>query len=280
MNYQNILLDVPYEKAGISHSDFQPKLTAYLQDVSADIPASQTRPAVIVCPGGGYEFTSDREAEPIALKYAAMGYHVFLLRYSVAPDEYPSAQLELAKTIYLARSHAKEWHIDPNGIIVTGFSAGGHLAASLACLWNQEEIYGPLGLTGEDIRPNGAILCYPVITSGPFAHRGSFVHLLGSRYDDLVDAMSLETRVGKQVPPVFLWHTVSDESVPVENTLLFLQALQKHGISYEAHLYPEGPHGLSLGNVLTSRSSKEQIPYLEDWILHAERWLRKTFPLG
>ena len=279
MNYQEFYLDIPYEKAGIKHSDFKAKLTTYLQDASELIPTSQKRPAVIVCPGGAYRFTCDREAEPIALKYAAMGYHAFVLRYSVAPDAFPSAQMELAQAIHLLRTNAEEWHVDPDQILVTGFSAGGHLAASLACLWNNEQIYGPLGLTAEDIKPNGAILCYPVITSGEFAHRESIQNLGGERYDELLDLLSLEKQVGPHVPPVFLWHTVADEAVPVENSLMFMTALQRAKVPFEAHLYPDGQHGLSLGDVTKNQYDDQQKPYIQNWINHVEKWLRTYFPL-
>lgn len=280
MFYREIELQIPYEKAGIVHSDYRAKLYAYVQEETDSIAVSHRRPAVIVCPGGGYAFTSDREAEPVALKYAAMGYHAFVLRYSVSPDVFPAPQLELAQAIYLVREHADEWHVNPDKIVVTGFSAGGHLAASLACLWNREELYGPLGRKAEDIRPNGAILCYPVISSGPFAHRDSFVKLLGDRYEELVDEMSLENQVGPHVPPVFIWHTVADELVPVENTLFFIQALQKHHVPFEAHLYPEGKHGLSLADPLTSTDESQLLPHIADWISLAEKWLRQLHPAG
>ena len=279
MKYQEIELQVPYEKAGICHSDYCPMLFAYVQEETDQIAASSRRPAVIVCQCVGYRFTSDREAEPVALKYAAMGYHAFVLRYSVAPDVFPAPQLELAAAIHTVRAHAEEWHVAADKVVVTGFSAGGHLAGSLACMWNQERLYGPLGLTEEQIRPDGAILCYPVITSGPFAHRGSFENLLGDRYEELLEEVSLEKAAGPQVPPVFLWHTVADEAVPVENSLLFMQALQRHHVPFEAHLYPDGQHGLSLADPLTSTDDSQLLPHVADWILLAEKWLRKTFPL-
>ncbi len=273
-----IPLDIPYQQAGACHDDFQAVLHTYIQDKSDLVRVSESRPAVILCPGGGYVFTCDREAEPVALKYAAMGYHVFVLRYSVAPNTFPSAQLELAKSIAIVREHAEEWGVNPNQIIVTGFSAGGHLSASLCCYWDKEFLYGPLGLTAEDIKPNGAILCYPVITSGEFAHRDSFVRVSGDRYDELVDFLSLEHQVGPQVPPTFIWHTVTDDLVPFENTLFYINALQKHHISFEAHIYPEGKHGVGLAEVIASEADWQVQEKLQSWMPLAKTWLANHFP--
>ena len=119
------------------------------------------RPVVVICPGGGYEMTSDREAEPIAMQYLARGYHAVILRYSVAPARYPLALMQLAKTVAYLREHAGEFHIDTDKIILQGFSAGGHLAASLGVFWREKFISEALHTDAEMVKPNGMILSYP-----------------------------------------------------------------------------------------------------------------------
>lgn len=266
-----IKLDVPYENAGIQKQSHQPELHTYLLE-PAHVPVK--RPAVIVCPGGGYGFTSKREGEPVAVQYNAAGYQAFVLWYSVAPDVWPTALLELAYAVAHVRARAEEWGIDPDKIIIEGFSAGGHLAASLATFWNREFVWKPLGLSKEMVQPNGAVLSYPVITSGPYAHRGSFENLLGDRYEELLDFVSLEKQAGGQNPPTFIWHTYSDQAVPVENSIYLFEALRRHGVSAELHIFPDGPHGLSLANRET-RSNPDDREYtaVQPWMQLSCTWI-------
>ncbi len=257
------------------------RLTVYIQDPSGEINIDK-RPILLMCPGGGYEYVSDREAEPMAFPFLAKGFHVAILRYSVFPAVYPAALLELGRSVLLIREHAEEWHVDENAVVVQGCSAGGHLAASYACMWKEGILRHNL-LSGNDrdaelLRPNGLMLCYPVITSGEKAHRGSFEHLLGDRYEELKDKMSLEYAVNGDVPRTFLWHTGTDGSVPVENSLLFVDALRKNGISTEFHMFPEGGHGLALANKLTSsQCGKEIVQACEKWIDLATAWMDGFF---
>ncbi|MFD1429253.1 alpha/beta hydrolase [Lacticaseibacillus mingshuiensis] len=196
-------------------------LDGYIRDASANIEPNRKRIAVIICPGGAYSFVADREAEPVALALLARGQQAFVLHYSVGPARpFPTALLELAAAVRLVRTRAAEWAIDPDKIIVAGFSAGGHLAASLADFWHTpalvDHVFSPA-----DVQPNGLMLAYPVITSGPHAHRGSFRNLLGDQpTPDQLEAVSLEKHVSAQNPPTFLWSTFADDAVPVENSLL------------------------------------------------------------
>lgn len=252
------------------------KLVTYLQDYSESI-AVEDRPLILICPGGAYAYTSDREAEPIALQFLAMGYHAAVLRYSCAPAKYPVALLELASAIALIRRNGEKWHVDRDKIIVQGCSAGGHLAASLGMFWSEAFLAKSLGLEapqGELLRPNGMILCYPVITAGEFAHRGSFENLLGEREAELSGKMSLETQVSHKTPRAFIWHTFADQSVPVENSLLLACAMRRAGIPIELHIYPKGGHGLSLANRLSmSRDGGGIQEECSSWILLAKTWL-------
>lgn len=252
------------------------KLVTYIQEYSKDM-AIDTRPLVLVCPGGGYSRTSDREAESIALQFLAMGYHAAVLRYSCAPAEYPTALIELASCVALIRGNAREWHVDPDKIVIQGCSAGGHLAACYGMFWNEDFVAAALGLEGPDhelLRPNGMILCYPVITSGEYAHRGSFQCLLGQREAELSEKMSLENQVNENTPRAFIWHTFADQAVPVENSLLLVSAMRRAGIPTEFHMYPRGQHGLALANHLTATSTGEAIQEeCTSWIGLAHTWM-------
>ena len=204
-------------------------LTGYVMDNSSEIDSQRLRPAVIVCPGGGYRFTSDREAEPIALKMNFFGCQSFVLRYSCAPAQYPTALFELATAVKLVRQRAAEFHVDPQKIVVLGFSAGGHLAANLATKWDQPELT-EAGFVPAEIKPNALALGYPVITSGAFAHEDSFNALLGEKTtEESLNQVSLEKQVTEQTPPAFIWTIDDDATVPVENSLLYVRALKKLG---------------------------------------------------
>ena len=260
----------------VSGSGANPTLTTYIIDNSQEL-AIKERPMVIICPGGGYGFVSDREAEPLALQFNAMGFHAAVLRYSVWPEAgYPTALLELAKAMLTLRQHREEWHIDENKILVQGSSAGGHLAASYGCFWKKDFLLKSAGGNAELLRPNGLILSYPVITSGEYAHKDSFIKLLGERYEALREEQSLEKQVNEDTPKTFLWHTWEDDTVPVENSMLFAWALKKKGIPLEMHIYPRGAHGLSLGNSFTAGMGGRDIqPEVTGWIKLAGTFIEK-----
>jgi acetyl esterase/lipase len=246
-----------------------PFLATYIIDYT-DALLYTRRPLVLICPGGGYQHLSPREGEILALQFNAMGYHAAVLHYSVSPAVYPTQLLELAKAMAYIRQHTEEWHIDPDRILVQGSSAGGHLAASLGCFWKDDRLAEKSGSDSSLLRPDGLILCYPVITSGEFAHRGSFEMLLGSRYEELLSEVSLENRVNENTPPSFLWHTCEDTAVPMENSLLFVEALRRKHIPVEFHLYPRGKHGLGLGTKLTCSPTGNEIqPEVFTWVNHA-----------
>jgi len=251
-------------------------LTTYLLENHEEIDRNRTRPMVIICPGGGYRFVSEREAEPVAIQLNAMGFHAGVLRYSVFPVKYPTALIQLAKAVAYAREHAVEWNIQSNRVIVAGFSAGGHLAASLGTLWQENFLEDILQMPKENYQPNGMLLSYPVITSGENAHRESFRDLLQDQYDELAEKTSLEKRVTENTPPTFLWHTFEDSVVPVENALLFTQALNDKKIPFELHIYPRGEHGLSLANEETESklNSRSVQPECQNWITMAGTWIK------
>lgn len=262
-------------ECGGSMAEDEADVTAYLLDWG-EKPEKQ-RPAVVICPGGGYGHLSQREGEPVAMQYLSMGYHAFVLRYRVAPARFPEALWELALLVARIREHSQEWNVDPQKIVVSGFSAGGHLACSLGVFWNREFVYGPLGKKKEDIRPDGMILSYPVITSGPGCHAGSFENLLGEEAQDPEkrELVSLELQAGPHMPRTFLWHTAADEAVPVQNSFLLAEALMKNHVSLEFHVYPIGPHGLSLAVEDTCGDRGDLIqPWCQSWIALAREWMK------
>lgn len=256
------------------------RLITYIQDDSEKM-AIHNRPLVLICPGGGYGYTSDREAEPIAMAFLAKGYHAAVLRYSCAPARYPTSLLELAEAILLIRKNAGKWHVDEDKIIVQGCSAGGHLAACLGMFWDEDFLAEALGLKDTEhrlLQPNGMILCYPVITSGEFAHRGSFQNLLGDRESELGEKLSLEKQVSEKTPKAFIWGTFSDGSVPMENSLLLVDAMRRANIPVEYHLFPRGGHGLALANRLTQTSDGRHVQEeCAIWVELCANWLEHLF---
>lgn len=252
-------------------------ISAYIPENSEEININKKRETIIICPGGGYEFTSDREAEPIALKFVAQGFNAVVIRYSIAPVRYPTALLELAETVRYVREKEKEWNVDTEKVIVCGFSAGGHLAGSLGVLWNNEIIEKYLDIKNEEVKPNAMILCYPVISSGEFAHKGSFDSLLGEKEAEINrENLSLEKLVSIETPKTFLWHTFDDGTVPVQNSLLFSNALASNKVQFELHIYPSGVHGLGLCEEITAMNGRSEHinSHIASWFNLACQWIK------
>ena len=257
-------------------------LTTYIHSPSAEL-AINTRRAIIVCPGGGYSFLSDREAEPVALKYFAEGLNVFLLRYSVGANAANYAPLtEAALAISHIRLNAEKYHVDPDYVFITGFSAGGHLAASAGTLWKlpllTERLKSELGEGFYDgiNRPTATVLCYPVITCGEYGHLGSAQNLAGKLQltEEDIAAFSLENHVDETTSPAFIWHTFNDTAVPIQNTLMYASALAAAKVPFEYHVYPDGPHGLSLCNKETWVNLPQLLcPTAQGWIDMAIRYV-------
>ena len=247
--------------------------TLYLME---DMPLVKKRPMVIVCPGGAYEWLSPREGEPVALQFMANGCHAAVMAYSTAPARFPTALLEVASLIKALRENASDLSIDPERIYVLGFSAGGHLAASYGVLWHEAWVAEAMNCPSEKLRPNGMILCYPVITSGKGGHEGSFRNLLGDRYNELKASLSLENRVSKNTPPAFIWHTGEDETVPVINSLKMVEALTQAGVPVEFHLFPRGRHGMALCSGMTQREDGGDLePSAAQWMPLCLTWLQR-----
>lgn len=225
------------------------ELTCYVQDPSEEL-ALKARPAVLVLPGGGYFFTSDREAEPVALAYLAEGFNAFVLRYSTGADAPFEQSFDDAKAaLAWLRASADDLHID--GVAAVGFSAGGHLAASLA--------------TAATDKPDALVVGYPVTLA-------EFGPPIGK---DILDIPSLVTG---ETPPTFLFSTCDDVLVPVRNSLEFLSALAAHHVPFESHIYLLGVHGLSLAKPLTASGRADHVDEaVAQWLPDSVRFLRAVF---
>lgn len=274
----------------VNNSNVNTRLEIYIIDESSEIEAAP-RPLILMCPGGGYYMTSDREAEIMGLQFLSKGYNVAILRYSCSPATYPTQVTEVLQAFNIILNNAKKWNVDANKIIIQGCSAGAHLALHYAVAY--EEIFD-LALKNEDFlknakknfakesyKPCGVMLSYPVVTSGKYAHKGSFENLLGKPYDKLtktkeLENVSLEKRIHKNVPPVFVWHTFEDGVVPVQNSLLLVNALVKNNVHVEYHLFPEGGHGLGLASKITKSPYGNEIQEeCQQWINLAINWANK-----
>lgn len=243
-------------------------LKTYILDNYDSFSKNKLHPFVLICPGGGFEHLSDRESEPVALKLNSLGFSAAILNYSLAPMKFGDALKDLTEAVSYIRKNSQLWNIDTNKIIVGGFSAGGHLAASLGCFWNSEFLKELTNHTPEEIKPNYMLLCYPVITSDEkFSHKGSIANVLGTDFsnlkqedkDSLLKKVSLEHNVSNDFPPTFMWHTFADESVPAENSLKFANALRQHNIDFEYHLFSRGCHGLALATEISSKSDNSTV---------------------
>lgn len=224
--------------------EFRPNIRTYLHEDGID------RPAMLVVPGGGYAIVSLTEGEIVAKRFYEAGYQAFVLTYTTnmfrnAPVRRQALE-DISRAVCCIRKNAQEWHVISDRVACCGFSAGGHLVASLA-VHHREQRAEAGAWAGVSNRPDAVVLCYPVITSGEKAHRDSFTLLLGEDAGEEALALaSLENHVTTDTPPVFLWHTITDDLVPVENSIYFAQACHKAGVSCELHLFMEGPHGMSL----------------------------------
>ncbi|MBQ9939648.1 MAG: alpha/beta hydrolase [Oscillospiraceae bacterium] len=283
MLHQKLNIEVDYQKLGLEKTgDHQPTLECYVP-YNTRTPAVN-RPTVIICPGGGYAHTSDREAEPIALGFLNQGFNCFVVWYSTTSSaenivHFPTSLFELATAVSMVRANAEEWLVDKDKIYVCGFSAGGHLAASLGTLWNRDFLKDALGFHNEEHKPNGLVLSYPVIlapTNGKPAHYGSFANLLGDKVTDneMLELLSLEKQVSSDTPPAFLWHTFTDQLVPVRNSIDFAAAMADAGVSCEMHIYPYGPHGTARADDTTSVDGNLIVPECQEWITLASRWIK------
>lgn len=287
----------------------QVTLTAYIPYEVAQEGQASPKPALLVLPGGGYLYTSDREAEPIALRFASLGYRTFVLHYNTyygaAPltaeqqsnpnphVKFPQPLYDAAKAIATIRSRAVEWNIAEDQIAVAGFSAGGHLAASIGVHWNRADVAEKLDVQPEEVKPNALILGYALIDNQLAMEwmteqdKEKFTGL----YNEINKAMFGEKQataeelkqltpshfVGPHTPPTFLWHTSEDDLVLSAHSLTFALELCKHRIPHELHVFEKGGHGLSLADATTSTHAGQMNAAASQWVELAHHWLQLHF---
>jgi len=256
---------------GPEHTDATGRISHVSNPTLTFCPPAMDRPngtAIILCPGGGYSVLSNvREGVQFSNWLSTLGVTTFILKNRLGDFGYPAPQQDVMRAVRLVRSRAAEFHVDPDRIGVMGSSAGGHLAASAGTLFDHA-----LGKTGAALdavsaRPDFLILMYPVITmEDPYVHAGSRRELLGAQpKPELVQLMSVEKQVTAATPPTLLIHTQEDQTVPVENSILFYQALTRAHVPAEMYLFEHGTHGMGL---------KAEFGTASDWTKRAEEWLR------
>ena len=227
---------------------------------------------MLICAGGAFQFHSDEnEGTPVAEALSGLGYQSFVVDYRLRPYTQQEGALDLARAVRFVRAHAQEYGIEEKDIAVMGFSAGGHLAACLGVHWADPDLMDRTGAQGKALRPDALALCYPVITCGQYANIPSIQTISAGSVD--CGYWGVEQHVTADTPPTFLWHTMDDALVPVENSMMMAAALHRAGVSCECHLYETGLHGLS---VCTEEVGTPE-PDVKSWILLCGRWFARRF---
>lgn len=278
MIYEKI--DLNAEFPGLPKNERSAILECYCRSKLSDSPDDKF-PAMVVCPGGAYWMTAPHEGEPVALAMLSAGIQGFVLWYTVPDACWPQYHLELAAAIAWIRKNASRLGVDENAISVMGFSAGCHLAGSYSVNWSDPIFSGTLGVSKEDVRPNGMVLCYGVLVSdGEFAHKGSFDNLFkGTETPELLKKVSVVDNITDETPPAFIWHTADDSGVSVGNSLAVADAMRAAKRPFELHVYPHGNHGLSIGNWLIQHPDNRANgnKTVAKWVGDCTDWVLRTF---
>jgi acetyl esterase/lipase len=223
-----------------------PTLTPYQPEAT-----NRTGAALVICPGGAYGHLAAHEGNDYALWLNQHGVTCFVLKYRLGSSGYrhPAMLNDAARAVRWVRAHAAEYKVDGQCVGIMGSSAGGHLAATLLTHFDAGDTNSADAVERQSSRPDLGILCYPVISLGEFAHQVSKENLLGKNPSPkLVELLSNELQVTTNTPPCFLWTTFEDKTVPMENTLLFAEALRKNQVPFDLHVYQKGGHGMGLGD--------------------------------
>ena len=250
------------------------RLRWWLPHTPESMGVTRKRPAVLILPGGGYHHVSGRESEPVALRFLARGYAAFSLEYSCEPAHFPVQLREAAMAIAYIRDNAQTFGVDPDMVAAMGFSAGGHLCGMLGTMYDAPEVTD-LG-NGRALRPDALILCYPVAVAWGRTHEQTFENISGGD-GTLRRRLSLDALARTDMPPVFLWHTRDDASVPCRNSLILAQALEEAGVPFAMHIYRKGVHGLSTADTQVYPAGKvpETGTDLEKWPETAMEFLKE-----
>ena len=267
-----------YEKIRLDENDE----TVFLEVYAPDKIPSLTRDAILVIPGGAYgQVCHDREGEPIAMAFLNHSFASFVLHYSVKEEcVFPMQLIQASKAMKHIKDNAEKYGINPERVFAAGFSAGGHLAGCLGNMWNLDSVKKAIGGECGYNKPAGVMLIYPVVSGDrEITHEWSMRNLLGSENptDEEGLMVSLEENIGEHSAPAFIFHTVADQSVNVLNSIRLIGAYNKAGVMYEAHIFPNGPHGMALANEIT----RTDVPEFYDeamskWVELAVLWSKKV----
>lgn len=256
-------------------------LTTYIRDLSLEIDLERKAPAMLVIPGGGYYMVSDREGEPVAMRYLALGFNAFVLDYSVAEDsalKYPYQIAEAAMAMEYLRINAENLNIDPEKIAAVGFSAGGHLCAMLGSFHNCPET-GKVFKPTVCVKPNAVVLGYPVISSDiSFAHIGSFINLCGEENKELMKKVDVLNLIDENSAPAFIWSTFNDNVVPCQNAIEAALKYKEFGVPVSLHVFGKGEHGLSVADATVYKADKalkEMSVSVPEWVRLSVEWLEE-----
>lgn len=235
----------------------KPTITAY---------PAKSKGAIVIFPGGGYAMRAEHEGKGYAEWFQSIGITSFVVDYRVAPYKHPAQISDAIRAVRYVRYYADKYGIDKNKIAVMGSSAGGHLAGSVSVHYDKKMYDETDEIDKENCRPNATILCYPVIDMLEYRHDGSRQNLIGQRalHADK-ELMSLYKHVTKDTPQAFIWHTSSDQAVPVENSLMYADALSKVQVPFELHIYPMGRHGLGRA---------QELEHVAQWTSSLENWIK------
>lgn len=288
-----------HEKFALSKTT-EAYMTSYVLDDGEYSRKGLKRPAVIICPGGGYTMVSKDEGEPVALFFNRNGYHAFVVNYSVKIDHpFPTALQELAFAMKIVRDHKKEWLISDE-ITVVGFSAGGNLALSLGIYANDSSICNKLGMKKEEIRPDRLILGYPAVTLHPKREGGELPPeiaelmdqglmpdfrgpdirsiLLGKEdaSEEEMESLNLMKKLHKDLPPTFIWGSYEDSVIPATDYIELADQYYKLGIPCELHLFGTGPHGVSLCDKTVKSEEEVENLSMHHWTTLCIEWLEQV----
>ncbi|MDR1539728.1 MAG: alpha/beta hydrolase [Clostridiales bacterium] len=277
--------------------------TAYLQDNSLEIEDGRKRPAIIVCGGGAYMGISDREKEPVALAFLAKGYQAFVIEYTTKLNGepiYPIPVFDLAKMVLAVRENAAQWNVDPDKICAVGFSAGGHLVASLSTQWHEDYMREKFGVPSEKLKLNAAVLCYPLTDyllqreylskdkakdeftasmPGPKTAITAMFEQISvgvNLTEEMLKNASPYRHITKNAPPTFIWQTSTDELVYMEQNLFYAMKLKEHYVPFELHIFQSGVHGMSLATEQSGSGDDFIDRDVSKWFNLAIRFLDKN----
>ena len=290
-------------------------VTTYVLDSEISYNVKKKRPAMIICPGGGYLMTATKEGEAVAVEFLGKGYHTFVLRYStyfqdrmtdidIVPKinksaRYPQQVLELMETIHLLHENAEIWQIDTSNIFILGFSAGGHIAATLGNNWKNVTFLKQLSFSpnNDELKPKGIILGYPMIRGDFEAYildnapdsqmikyqtKYTYDCLFGTPHPtkEQIDLTDMTTSINPDTPPTFVWTTRNDQIIDSMVTTKYIERMCDQQLECEYHLFEDGPHGLSLANSLYSKVEEEINLEVSMWIPLVINWLSKQQSKG